>query len=264
MFGFGSANSDAARLTSEGRPPLWVTPSQTMGILNLSFQIEEIIPANGEYLMISVFTGTSESGVVIPPQNVFTCSESKTACSAEHGCSSIERRPSKPPGFRSKAMSQENVEIARKAFEDWNRGDLDGAVEWYDDDAVFRTAEGWPEHAIHGKTAVRSFLEDYVETVGHDTVVEDLIDAGNSVVVRLRARLSGDHSGIEGDSAVHGGRDLQKGQGGADRVLLGSPGGPRSRRAAGVGDVAGERGVDLPRFRHVQPKGSGGVSGADG
>jgi len=43
----------------------------TMGILSMSFQIEEIIPANGEYLVITVATGTSESGVVFPPQNWF-------------------------------------------------------------------------------------------------------------------------------------------------------------------------------------------------
>jgi ketosteroid isomerase-like protein len=109
-------------------------------------------------------------------------------------------------------MSQENVEIARKAFEDWNRGDLDGAVEWYDDNAVLRTAEGWPERAFHRKTAVRSFLEEYAETVGHDTVVEDLIDAGNSVVVRLRSRLSGDHSGIEGDQRYTAVATLRKGK----------------------------------------------------
>jgi ketosteroid isomerase-like protein len=35
--------------------------------------------------------------------------------------------------------------------------------------------------------------------VGHDTVVEDLVDVGGSVVLRVRARMSGDQSGIEGD-----------------------------------------------------------------
>jgi ketosteroid isomerase-like protein len=43
----------------------------TMGILDMSLQIEEIIPANGEYLVISVGTGTSGSGVVLPPQDWF-------------------------------------------------------------------------------------------------------------------------------------------------------------------------------------------------
>jgi ketosteroid isomerase-like protein len=30
-------------------------------------------------------------------------------------------------------MSQENVEIVRQALENWNRGDLDVAVELFDD-----------------------------------------------------------------------------------------------------------------------------------
>jgi ketosteroid isomerase-like protein len=41
------------------------------GVLNLSFEIEQIIPIDGEYLVISVATGTSESGVVLPPHNWF-------------------------------------------------------------------------------------------------------------------------------------------------------------------------------------------------
>lgn len=96
-------------------------------------------------------------------------------------------------------MSRENVEIVRKTFEDWNRGDLDAIAEVWDEEVVFRTAEGWPERAFHGKVAARSFLEQYWETVGHDTVIEELTDAGSVVVARLHARLSGERSGIEGD-----------------------------------------------------------------
>ena len=82
-------------------------------------------------------------------------------------------------------MSQENVEVVRKTFEDWKRGDLDAVAEAFDDDVVFRTAEGWPERSLHGKAAARSFLEDYAETVGHDKRIEEMIDAGGVVVTRL-------------------------------------------------------------------------------
>lgn len=37
-----------------------------MGVLNLSFTIQEIIPGRGEYLVVSVAEGTSESGVCDP------------------------------------------------------------------------------------------------------------------------------------------------------------------------------------------------------
>jgi ketosteroid isomerase-like protein len=35
--------------------------------------------------------------------------------------------------------------------------------------------------------------------MGHDSVIEELIDAGGSVVMRTRAHVSGDQSGVEGD-----------------------------------------------------------------
>ncbi len=96
-------------------------------------------------------------------------------------------------------MSQQNIEIVRNSYEYVRRGDLDAIAELWDDDVVFRTAEGWPERAIHGKAAVRSFIGQYWETVGHDTVIEDLIDAGGVVVGRVHAHLTGERSGIEGD-----------------------------------------------------------------
>jgi hypothetical protein len=96
-------------------------------------------------------------------------------------------------------MSEENVELLRQALEMWNRGDLDAVSEFWDDDVVLRTAEGWPERVLYGKDAVRSFWEGYAETMGHDSVIEELIDAGGSVVMRTRAHVSGDQSGIEGD-----------------------------------------------------------------
>lgn len=95
-------------------------------------------------------------------------------------------------------MSRENVKVVRKATEDFHRGDLDALAEAFDDDVVIRTAEGWPERAVHGKAAVRSFFEEYAAAVGHEPVIEELIDAGSVVVVRLHQHLSGKRSGIEG------------------------------------------------------------------
>jgi ketosteroid isomerase-like protein len=96
-------------------------------------------------------------------------------------------------------MSEENVEIVRKAYEYWNRGDFYAFMDVADEDIVIRAAEGWPERVFYGKDAVRSFFEGLAETVGHEVVIEDPIDAGDSVVVRVRARMTGEESGIEGD-----------------------------------------------------------------
>ena len=43
----------------------------TMGVLDLSFQIKEIIPAGEEYLVISRAEGTGASGVAIPAHDWF-------------------------------------------------------------------------------------------------------------------------------------------------------------------------------------------------
>jgi ketosteroid isomerase-like protein len=95
-------------------------------------------------------------------------------------------------------MSEENVEVVRQAVKNWNRGDLDAFFESVDEEVVLRTAEGWPERAHHGKLAARSFFEGWTETVGGDAVIE-LIDAGEAVVFRVRAHMTGERSGLEGD-----------------------------------------------------------------
>ena len=96
-------------------------------------------------------------------------------------------------------MSQENVEIVRKAAECWNRGDLAAWMDFFDQDAVLRAAEGWRERDFRGQDAVRAFYEGLAETVGHDSVIEELIDAGGAVVTRVRAHVTGAESGVEGD-----------------------------------------------------------------
>jgi ketosteroid isomerase-like protein len=97
-------------------------------------------------------------------------------------------------------MSQENVEIVKRAWDAFNRGDGDAWVDEYaTDDIDFRAAEGAPDDhgPIKGKDAMRAFVQDW-----HDTFDEfkaepvELIDAGEDKVVGVirisgRAKLSG-------------------------------------------------------------------------
>jgi ketosteroid isomerase-like protein len=96
-------------------------------------------------------------------------------------------------------MSEQNVELVLKDLEHWNRGDMDAFVALWDDDVVLRAADGWPEPVFRGKHAVRSFYEGFAEIVGRHSVIEDLIDAGDVVVTRMRAHMTGVQSGLEGD-----------------------------------------------------------------
>ena len=43
----------------------------TMGVLKLSFEIQDIVPVGDQYLVISLAEGTSTGGVPIPPHNWF-------------------------------------------------------------------------------------------------------------------------------------------------------------------------------------------------
>ena len=87
----------------------------------------------------------------------------------------------------------------RRGTDAYNRGDLGAFLESFDEEVVLRAAEGWPETAYHGKRAVQSFYEGVTETVGGEGVIEELIDAGEIVVARARAHLTGERSGLEGD-----------------------------------------------------------------
>ena len=44
----------------------------------------------------------------------------------------------------ARAMSEQNVELVRKAYEYWNRGDFYAFMDVADEDIVIRAAEGWP------------------------------------------------------------------------------------------------------------------------
>jgi ketosteroid isomerase-like protein len=63
-------------------------------------------------------------------------------------------------------MSQENVEIVVGAAAALNRGDPDAWLEYCADDIDHRAAEGAPDDRgpMHGKEAVRAYLQDWLDT----------------------------------------------------------------------------------------------------
>jgi ketosteroid isomerase-like protein len=94
-------------------------------------------------------------------------------------------------------MSEENAQIVRDAYDLWNRGDLDSFMGLIDEEVVIRAAEGWPEPVFYGKDSARSFFEGLVESIGHDSVIEELTGSGSTVVIRVRTGVTGGQSGIE-------------------------------------------------------------------
>jgi ketosteroid isomerase-like protein len=84
-------------------------------------------------------------------------------------------------------MSEENVEIARAAFDSWNAEDIDAFRELYDPDVIVRTVPDWPEPGPYvGREAAMRFHEQLRDTwdVNALVPVSDFIDAGDRVAVR--------------------------------------------------------------------------------
>jgi ketosteroid isomerase-like protein len=96
-------------------------------------------------------------------------------------------------------MSQENVEIMRKAMEAFDWGDRDAWLLLHDPEFEFRADPEWPESgAVRGREAAWDFgvkLTDAWEPDPFEIV--EVIDAGGDrLVARFRRRVQGKASGI--------------------------------------------------------------------
>jgi ketosteroid isomerase-like protein len=93
-------------------------------------------------------------------------------------------------------MSQENVEIARRAIEAWNIGDMDGLLDLYDPDAVmdYKGSSDWLESGpFLGRDAIMRQFRWLRETWDRDSlqIVGDLLAAGDRVVVHATWQVAG-------------------------------------------------------------------------
>jgi uncharacterized protein len=98
-------------------------------------------------------------------------------------------------------MSQENVEIVRRAYEAFSRAGLDGLLEHFHPDAEYDITAAIGPYAgmYYGRAAIRTFLADYLESWEYVQMEpEDFIEVGEDhVVVLLRLHMRGKGSGVE-------------------------------------------------------------------
>jgi ketosteroid isomerase-like protein len=99
-------------------------------------------------------------------------------------------------------MSEENVSVVEAALHALNaatRDGLDAVTECWTDDIDYRATEGAIDDRgpMHGKDAVRAYLQDWLDTFdGLITEPVELIDVGEDKVIAVlrlsgRAKLSG-------------------------------------------------------------------------
>jgi ketosteroid isomerase-like protein len=100
-------------------------------------------------------------------------------------------------------LSKENLEIVRRAWDAWERGDWDPLYAFYDPDVVWdaSTLRGPIAGIYHGHEGVRRYFRDWLESFeAHSARAEEIIDAGDDVViVGLRLSGRGKASGVEVD-----------------------------------------------------------------
>jgi ketosteroid isomerase-like protein len=145
-------------------------------------------------------------------------------------------------------MSQENVELLRRINEAFNRADFDPMFALahpppefeYVHDPAFGPDLGGVQRGREGfRRVVEGFWDEFDDA---HIELHELIDAGDQVFIsasfrgRGKAERRGDELGTALVRMDRGGR-----QGGSLAGLHGPGRRPRSRRVAGVGDVAGER-----------------------
>jgi ketosteroid isomerase-like protein len=96
-------------------------------------------------------------------------------------------------------VEDDNVALIRRAYELWNEGDLDAMFALLAPDVV---AIGHPEFPdpgpVRGREPVKSWMKSLIEAWDEVLVdVEQVIGAGDRVVVLFRVRGRGRGSGVE-------------------------------------------------------------------
>jgi ketosteroid isomerase-like protein len=96
-------------------------------------------------------------------------------------------------------MSQENVDLVRRSIGAFNSGDWDGSLEYMDEDIEWRAPYVVPDQdSYFGRDGVRAFWTAWTDNFeGFRVEAEELIDAGDDVVVVARIRGQGIASGAE-------------------------------------------------------------------
>jgi hypothetical protein len=148
-----------------------------------------------------------------------------------------------------RAMSQENVETVRRWSDAFNDRDWDTFAALMDAKIVY-DASLIDSEVIHGRDAVVSFLR--VEKELWSAIRYEIIEATDlsedGVVLRVNVAARGRGSGAKIRGGALGGDESSRRLHHPVRLPGHTRRSPRSRRAVGVGDVAGERRARAPNL----------------
>jgi ketosteroid isomerase-like protein len=96
-------------------------------------------------------------------------------------------------------MSQENVEIVRRAHQAFNDRDLDALLASFTDDAEWRLIGGFADligTEFRGHEGLRRLFNEWVVNLGLQGKMEAVLETDDRVVVMLRMTGAGGASGV--------------------------------------------------------------------
>ena len=98
-------------------------------------------------------------------------------------------------------MSQENVEIVRRIYDEWATGRFRAGIDYFDEHDVFVVRPDFPEWGVFtGPDGVRDFMQRFLEQWERLTIEAKRIESvGDTVLAHVVQRAKGRASGIEGD-----------------------------------------------------------------
>jgi ketosteroid isomerase-like protein len=96
-------------------------------------------------------------------------------------------------------MSEQLVQLVEKGYEAWNSGDRGWVLDHMAEDVEWITPEDDPDPGTYrGHRGVEEYWAQWRAAVGQlNFLVEEMIDAGDDVVVVARRQGRGEHSGLE-------------------------------------------------------------------
>ena len=96
-------------------------------------------------------------------------------------------------------MSRELVQLVEKGYEAWNSGDRGWVLDHMAEDVEWITPPDDPDPGTYrGYQGVENYWAQWRAAVGQlNFSVEEMIDAGDSVVVVARRQGRGEHSGLQ-------------------------------------------------------------------
>src|SRR4051794_41099385 len=101
-------------------------------------------------------------------------------------------------------MPAEPEAIVRTIFEAWGRGDFKYGREHFEEHVMYVVRPDFPEFGVFvGLAEVDGFMHRFREHWSSVTYeIEDLREAGDTIVLRVRQHSKGIASGVEGDTPM--------------------------------------------------------------